>query len=71
METKKLRNKINKFLDRTENGMLTLNGQKLSVADCDSLLIHCDYIDGNLGFKPIKPMGSIAVVLERHELKYW
>ncbi|MGL4452239.1 MAG: hypothetical protein ACRCTZ_13735 [Sarcina sp.] len=71
MSTKKLKEKLNKFLDTTECGMLKLSGTKLSVADCETLILYCDAIDKGTTDMLMKPLGDTAKVLEDHGLKYW
>ncbi|MGL5716402.1 MAG: hypothetical protein ACRCXX_13800 [Cetobacterium sp.] len=71
MNTKILRKKLNNFLDTTECGLLSLSGTKLSVADCETLILYCDAIDNGTTYQLMKPLGSTAKVLEAHNLKYW
>ena len=63
-----LKLKINNFLDKTENGMLKLEGVNLSVADCDSLLLYIEAKEQNNLSRYMKPLGGIAKVLKIYEV---
>lgn len=71
MSTKKLKKKINDFLNTTECGILKISGENLPVASCEEVLLYCDAIDKGTTDMLMKPMGEIAKVLEDHGLKYW